>query len=69
MQLHQRLSLPAGERYFLVGGQLKVNHQLWEHIHEAFYHKFINLDEMNAKEVVFADDSSVAGNWNSIKEH
>ena len=29
--------------------------------------EFINLKEMNAKKVVFADDLSVAGNLNSIK--
>ena len=30
--------------------------------------EFINLNEMNAKKVVFADDFSVAGNMNSIKD-
>ena len=30
--------------------------------------EFINLNEMNAKKVVFADDVSVAGNLNSIKD-
>ena len=30
--------------------------------------EFINLDEMNAKKVVFAVDFSVAGNLNSIKD-
>ena len=31
--------------------------------------KFINLNQMNAKEVVFADDFSVAGSLNSIKDY
>ena len=30
--------------------------------------EFINLNEMNAKKVVFADDFSIASNWNSIKD-
>ena len=31
--------------------------------------EFITLNEMNADEVVFADDFSVAGNLNSIKDY
>ena len=34
-----------------------------------FLLEFINLKEMNAKKVVFADDFSVAGNLNSIKDY
>ena len=34
-----------------------------------FLLQFINLNQMNAKEVVFADDLSVAGNLNSIKDY
>ena len=34
-----------------------------------FLFQFINLNQMNAKEVVFADDLSVAGNLNSIKDY
>ena len=34
-----------------------------------FLLEFINLNEMNAKEVVFADDLSVAGSFNSIKDY
>ena len=34
-----------------------------------FLLEFINLNEMNAKEVVLADDFSVAGNLNSIKDY
>ena len=34
-----------------------------------FLLEFINLNEMNAKEVVFADDFSVAGSLNSIKDY
>ena len=34
-----------------------------------FLLKVINLNEMNAKEVVFADDFSVAENLNSIKDY
>ena len=34
-----------------------------------FLLEFINLKEMNAKKVVFADDLSVAGNLNSIKDY
>ena len=33
-----------------------------------FLLEFINLNEMNAKKVVFADDFSVAGSLNSIKD-
>ena len=31
--------------------------------------EFINLNEVNAKEVVFADDFFVAGSLNSIKDY
>ena len=34
-----------------------------------FLLKFINLNDINAKEVVFADDFSVAGSLNSIKDY
>ena len=34
-----------------------------------FLLEFINLNEMNAKEVVFAGDFSVADNLNSIKDY
>ena len=34
-----------------------------------FLVEFINLNEMNAKEVVLADDFSVAGSLNSIKDY
>ena len=34
-----------------------------------FLLEFINLNEMHAKEVIFADDFSVAGNLNSIKDY
>ena len=34
-----------------------------------FLLEFIKLNEMNAKEVVFADELSVAGNLNSIKDY
>ena len=34
-----------------------------------FLFEFINSNEMNAKEVAFADDFSVAGNLNSIKDY
>ena len=34
-----------------------------------FLLEFINLNEMNAKEVVFADHFSVARNLNSIKDY
>ena len=34
-----------------------------------FLLEFINLNEMNAKEVVFADDLPVTGNLNTIKDH
>ena len=34
-----------------------------------FLLEFINLNEMNAKEVVFADDFSIAGSLNSIKDY
>ena len=34
-----------------------------------FLVQFISLNQMNAKEVVFADDLSVAGNLNSIKDY
>ena len=34
-----------------------------------FLLEFINLNEMNAKEVVFADDFSVAGSLNSINDY
>ena len=34
-----------------------------------FLLEFINLNEMNTKEVVFADDFSVAGSLNSIEDY
>ena len=34
-----------------------------------FLPEFINLNDMNAKEVVFSDDFSVAGSLNSIKDN
>ena len=34
-----------------------------------FLLEFFNLNEMNAKEVVFVDDFSVAGSLNSIKDY
>ena len=34
-----------------------------------FLFEFINSNEINAKEVAFADDFSVAGNLNSIKDY
>ena len=34
-----------------------------------FLLEFINLNEMNAKDVVFADDFSVARNLNDIKDY
>ena len=34
-----------------------------------FLLEFINVNEMNAKEVVFADDFSVAGSLNSIEDY
>ena len=34
-----------------------------------FLLEFINLNEMNAKKVVFLDDFSVAGSFNSIKDY
>ena len=34
-----------------------------------FLLELINLNEMHAKEVIFADDFSVAGNLNSIKDY
>ena len=34
-----------------------------------FLFEFINLNEMNAKEVVFADNFSVAGSLNSIEDY
>ena len=34
-----------------------------------FLLEFIKLNEINAKEVDFADDFSVAGNLNSIKDY
>ena len=34
-----------------------------------FLLEFINLNEVNAKEVVLADDFSVAGSLNSIKDY
>ena len=34
-----------------------------------FLLEFINLNDMNAKEVVFSDDFSVAGSLNSIKDY
>ena len=34
-----------------------------------FLLEFINLNEMNVKEVVFADDFSVAGSLNSIEDY
>ena len=34
-----------------------------------FLREFISLKEMNAKKVVFADDLSVAGKLNSIKDY
>ena len=34
-----------------------------------FLLEFINLNEMNTKEVVFADDFSVAGSLNCIKNY
>ena len=34
-----------------------------------FLLEFINLHEMNAKEVALADDFSVAGSLNSIKDY
>ena len=34
-----------------------------------FQLQFINLNDMNAKEVVFSDDFSVAGSLNSIKDY
>ena len=34
-----------------------------------FLPEFINLNDMNAKEVVFSDDFSVAGSLNSIKDY
>ena len=34
-----------------------------------FLLEFINLNDMNAKEVVFSEDFSVAGSLNSIKDY
>ena len=34
-----------------------------------FLHQFIKLNEINAKEIIFADNFSVAGNLNSIKDY
>ena len=34
-----------------------------------FLLEFTNLNDMNAKEVVFLDDFSVAGSLNSIKDY
>ena len=60
------------ERYFLVREQLKVTQQLWKYMHKAlnkFLLEFINLNEMNAKEVALAGDFSVAGSLNFIKDY
>ena len=34
-----------------------------------FLLEFVNLNEMNAKEVVFTDDFSIAGNSNSTEDY
>ena len=75
MQLYQVYLLSVGERYFLLREQLKVNQQLYESIcisHSTiikFLLESINLKEINAKEVVFVDDFSVADSLDSIKDY
>ena len=75
MQLYQVYLLSVGERYFLLRGQLKVNQQLYGSIcirHSTiikFLLESINLKEINAKEVVFVDDFSVADSLDSIKDY
>ena len=66
----------VGEKYFLVRGQLKLTQQLWDSMDPTailplikFLLEFINLNEMNAKEVVFTGNFSVAGSLNSIKDY
>ena len=74
MQLDQGYWLSVGERSFLVRVQLKVTQQLTEHMYALgilllikFLLEFVNLNEMNAEEVAFAEDFSVASSLNSIK--
>ena len=73
MQLHQGYLLSVGERYFLVRGQLKATamgaYALGILSLIKFLLQFIKLNEINAKEVIFADNFSVAGNLNSIKDY
>ena len=49
-------------RLFIAGGG-EINPLI------KYLFEFISLNEMNAKEVVFADGSSVAGSLNSIKDY
>ena len=62
-------------RLFIVGGGEILSSEGTTQGHPTalslikFLLEFINLNEMNAKEVVFADDFSVAGSLNSIKDY
>ena len=74
MQLHQGCSLPVGERYSSEGTTQGEPIAMGAHALRIlplikFLLEFINLNEMNAKEVVFADDFSIAGSLNSIKDY
>ena len=81
MQLHQGYLLSVGEKYFLVRGQVKLTQQLWDSMDPTpmdptailllikFLLEFINLNKMNAKQVVFVGNFSVAGSLNSIKDY
>ena len=62
-------------RLFIVGGGEILSSEGTTQGHPTalslikFLLEFINLNEMNAKEVVFADDFSIAGSLNSIKDY
>ena len=70
MQLHQGYLLSVGERYFLLREQLK-NNSRWLSSYENICIKhstFNQFKQDDVKEVTFADNISVAGSLNSIKD-
>ena len=73
MQLHQGYLLSVGKRYFLVRGKTQGDsiamgsYALGILLLIKLLLEFVNLNEMNAKEGVFAAPFSVASSLNSIK--
>ena len=74
MQLHQSYLLPVGEilpsEGTTQGDSIATRaNKLGILSLVKFLVEFININKMNAKEVVFVDDVSVAGSLNSIEDY